>query len=88
MPFIGRQGEICGSIDMEGLIESGKSDIIEESSNEDMLEVALDFDSDAILLGYPRYANILSVYSRHHEKVKSSTLPAHVCTLAWFRSFL
>ena len=41
-----------------------------------MLEVAFDFDSDAILLGYPRYAEHTERLHRHHWKVKNSSLPA------------
>ena len=33
-------------------------------------------DSDAILLGYPRYAEHTERLHRHHWKVKKSSLPA------------
>ena len=56
--------------------ENDKKGIVEKSSNGDMLEVAFDFDSDAILLGYPRYAEHTERLHRHHWKVKNSSLPA------------
>ena len=45
-------------------------------SNGDVLEVVFDFDSDAILLGYPRYAEHTERLHRHHWKVKNSSVPA------------
>ena len=42
-----------------------------------MLEVAFNFDSDAILLGSPRYEVHTERLHRHHWKVKYSSLPAH-----------
>ena len=36
--------------------EYGECYMIEKSTNEDMLEIASELGSDAILLGYPRYA--------------------------------
>ena len=41
-----------------------------------MYVFAFDFDSVAILLGYPRYAEHTERLHRHHWKVKNSTLPA------------
>ena len=43
-----------------------------------MIEVAFDFDSNAILLGYPRYAEHTERLHRHHWNVKISSLPAAV----------
>ena len=40
-----------------------------------MLGVVFDFDSDAILLRYPRYAEHTRQLHQHHWKVKSSSLP-------------
>ena len=51
--------------------------LIEKSSIFDMLVVAFDFDSDAILLGYPRYAEHTKRLHRHHLKVKNSSLSAY-----------
>ena len=50
--------------------------MVEKSSNEDMHVFAFDFDSDAILLGYPRYAEHAEPLHLHHWKLKSSSLPA------------
>ena len=45
-----------GQKEVEDSDENDKRGIVEKSSNGDMLEIAFDFDLDAILLGYPRYA--------------------------------
>ena len=56
--------------------ENDKRGIIEKSSNGDVLEVAFDSDSDAIILGYPRYTEHTERLHRHHWRVKNSSLPA------------
>ena len=56
--------------------ENEKIGIVEKSSNGDILEVAFDFDSDAIPLAYPKYAEHTERLQRHHWKVKNSSLPA------------
>ena len=55
----------CSKIEAEDLRENDRSDVDEKSSILDMLEVAFDFDSDAILLGYPRYAEHTKRLHRH-----------------------
>ena len=50
--------------------------IVEKLSNGDVFEVAFDFDSDAILLDYPRYAEHTERLHRHHWKVKNLSLSA------------
>ena len=55
--FIGRRGEMMrGYREVVDSDENGKRGIVEKSSNGDVLEVAFHLDSDAIILGYPRYA--------------------------------
>ena len=56
--------------------ENDKRGIVEKLSNGDMLKIAFDFDLDAILLGYPRYAEHTEQLHQHHWKVKNSSLPA------------
>ena len=56
--------------------ENGKSDIVEKSSNEDVLKVAHAFDSDENFLGYPRYAEHNERLHWYCWKVKNSVLPA------------
>ena len=51
---------------VENSDENGKRDSVDKLSNGDMLEVTFDFDSDAILLGYPRYAEHTERLHRHH----------------------
>ena len=65
---------------MEDSRENDRSDIDDESSILDVLASAFDFDLDAILLGYPRYAEHTERLHRHHWKVKNSSLPA----INWF----
>ena len=48
----------------------------DQSSIIDMLVVVHDFDSEAILPGYPRYAEHTERLHRHQWKVKNSSLPA------------
>ena len=55
----------CNKIEVEDSHENDRSDI-EKSSNLDVLVVALDFDSDTILLGYPRQAEHTEVLHQHH----------------------
>ena len=62
--------------EVEDSDENVKKDTVERSSNGEKLEVAFNFDSDAILLGYPRYAEHTERLHRHHWKVKNSSLPA------------
>ena len=52
------------------------SDIDNKSSILDVLVSAIDFDLDAIILGYPRYAGHTERLHRHHWKVKNSSWPA------------
>ena len=56
--------------------ENGKRGIVEKSSIGDMLEVVFDFDSDAILLGYPRYAENIERLHWQHRKVEKLSLSA------------
>ena len=56
--------------------ENDRSDIVKKSSILDMLDVAFDFDSEAILLGYLRYAEHNERLYRHLLKMKNSSLPA------------
>ena len=46
---------VCCKIKFEDSCESGRIHIDEKSLDIDMLMIAFDFDSDAILLGYQRY---------------------------------
>ena len=46
--------------------ENDRSDMNENSSTFDMLEVGFDFDLDATLLGYPRYAEHTEPFHRHY----------------------
>ena len=62
--------------DVEDSDENDKRGIVEKSSNGDTLEVAYDFDSDAILFGYPRYAEYTERLHRHYWKLKNSFLQA------------
>ena len=66
---------MCGKVKVEDSRENDKNDINEKSSMIDVC-VCFDFDSVAILLGYPRYAEHTERLHRHHWKVKNSTLPA------------
>ena len=47
---------MCVEIELEHLCKSYRTDINEKSQILDMLGFAFDFDSDAILLGYSKYA--------------------------------
>ena len=47
---------ICGWKEVEDSEDIDECCMIEKSSNGDMHVFAFDFDSDVILLGYPRYA--------------------------------
>ena len=67
---------MCDEVKVEDFRENDKTDIDEKSPIIDMLEVAFDFDSDAIPLGYPRYAEYTKRLHRHHWKVKNLSLPA------------
>ena len=51
---------------------------VEKLSILDMLEVALNFDLDAILLGYPRYAEHTEQLYRHYWKVNNSRLQTEI----------
>ena len=53
-------------IEAEDSRENDGSDIDEKSSTLDMLEVAFDFDTDGILLGYPRCAGHTERLHLHH----------------------
>ena len=46
----------CATINLEDSCDNVKTGIAEENLNVDRLMIACDFDSYAILLGYPRYA--------------------------------
>ena len=59
--------------------------MMEKSSNGDMDVFAFDLDSDAILLGYPRYAEHSERLHRHHWKVKNSSLPIRVFFSRWLK---
>ena len=63
---------------MEDSRDNDRSDINDESSILDELASAFAFNLDAILLGYPRYAEHTEPFHRHHWKVKNSSLPAGV----------
>ena len=67
---------MCGQKEVEDSEDNGECCMIEKSSNGDMHVFAFDFDSNAILLGYPRYAEHTERLHRHHWKVKNSSLPA------------
>ena len=64
---------------MEDSRENDRSNIDDESSILDVLVSAFDFDSDAILLGYPTYAEHTERSHRHHWKLKNSSLSAWYC---------
>ncbi|VDB90365.1 Bgt-20057 [Blumeria graminis f. sp. tritici] len=61
---------------LKALREKDRSHIVEKSLILDMFEIAFDFHSDAILLGYTRYAEPTRRLHWHHWRVKSSSLPA------------
>ena len=61
---------------MEDSRENDRSEFDEKSSILDVLVSAFDFDLDAILLGYPRYAELTERLYRHRWKVMNSSLPA------------
>ena len=63
-------------IEIKDSRENDRSDIEEKSLILYMLKVAFDIDSDAILLGYSRYAEHAKRLHRHHWKVKNLPLPA------------
>ena len=65
-----------GQKEVEDSDDNGNRGIFEKSLNGDMFEIAFDVDSDAILLGYPRYAGHTERLHRHYWKVKNSSLPA------------
>ena len=44
----------CSKIEIEDSRGNDRSDIDEKSSILDILEIAFDFDLDAVILGYPR----------------------------------
>ena len=67
-----------GQKEVEDSDENDKRGIVEKSLNGDMHVFTFDFDLDAILLGYPRYAEHTERLHRHHWKVKNSSLPAFV----------
>ena len=67
---------IYGKIGVEDSEDYGECCMVEKSSNGDVYMFAFDFDSDANLLGYPRYAEHTEQLHRHHWKVKNSSLPA------------
>ena len=50
--------------------------MIEKTSNGDMHVFAFDLESDAILLGYPRYVELSERLHQHLLKVKNSSLSA------------
>ena len=67
---------MCSEKEAEDSEDKGECCMIEKSSNGNMDVFSFDFDSDAILLGYPRYAGHTEPLHRHHWKVKNSSLPA------------
>ena len=67
-----------GSIELEALTENSRINIDERSLTVNMFVFAFDFDLDATLLGYLRYAEHTERLHRHRVKVKSSSLPAAI----------
>lgn len=61
---------------MKDSCEKNRTDIDEESFTVDMLALASNFDLNAKILGYLRYAGHTERLHRHHVKMKSSSLPA------------
>ena len=57
---------MCRKIQLGELRENDKRGVDEDSSKVDMLVFALDFDSDAIILGYHRYAEKTERLHRRH----------------------
>ena len=70
MPLSVVSARCCSKIEVENSRGSDKSDIDEKSLILDMLEVAFDFDSDTICLGYPRRAEYTERSHRHHYKCR------------------
>ena len=60
---------ICGWKEVEGSEDNGECCMIEKFSNGHMHVFAFDFDSDAIVLGYPRYAEHAERLLQHQWKV-------------------
>ena len=69
---------VCGEIKLEDSRKNDKIDMVEKWPIIDVSMFAFDFDSDAILLSYPRYAEHNERLHRHHWKVNNSTLPAMI----------
>ena len=67
---------MCGEVKIEDSRKNDKTDIDEKSPIIDVSVFAFDFDSDAIFLGYPRYAEHTERLHRYHLKVKILSLPA------------
>ena len=64
------------NIEVEDSRENDKSEIDEKSSILDMLGVAFDFDSVAILIGYPKNADQTEQLHPHYCEVENLSLPA------------
>ena len=60
---------------MEDSRENDKTNIYKKSPIIDLSMFTFSFDSDATLLGYPRYAENTGRLRRHNRKVKNSSLP-------------
>ena len=70
---------VCGEVKAEDSHENDKIDIDEKSTAIDVSVFAFDFDSNAILQGYPRYAEHSERLHQHHWKAKNSSLPTTSC---------